>query len=122
MTARFVDDEDGWYVFNFHGSPLRVEKSSVKSMVPAGLARTDPASGPGAPGPLPPGLTEDDLRDAVEALAAVEDDAARRAYKLLGDNCAAARTILHDALLHPHPRVRALAVKLLERRGTSRTT
>jgi hypothetical protein len=143
LTARLVMEDEEFYVLNFQGAVLRVEKSGVLkierlSAPRAGPREADPApegrAGKAPPGPEPvPGAdregppqpgegaeNEEALRDAVEALASTDDEEVTRSYRLLARDFKAGSPFLRLALSHQSPRVRNLAVKLLGEQGTAK--
>lgn len=126
LTARLVEEEGDYYVVNFQGNVIRISRAGVKRLQRVSKAQgLEPAhGGAAAPAAQPEGEgpdsgKEEALRDAIESLASADRAVVDRSYKLLGEELAPARPLLHLALTHRAYRVRVMAVKLLGEKGTS---
>lgn len=134
LTARLVGEEGEFYLLNFQGAVLRVEKKSVREMKKLSVTPGTESPGTETPdkgspkGPRAPAgaggkdeksARSEQLRDAVESLASSGTEGVERAYQALAKDFEVARPFLHAALSHQSPRVRTLATKLLGEMGSA---
>ena len=76
-------------------------------------------AGGGGAGPEGP-LTDEAIRDAIEAMASEDDGLVASAYRSLRRSFPAGRALIHEASRHHSPRVRTLCLKLLGERGEAK--
>jgi HEAT repeats len=129
FTARLLGEEGAFYLLSYEGAVLRVEKGAVRRLARVEAEPEEPAGGePPAgeeagrePARREPASAdrslEESLRDAIETLASLDEAAVDRSYDLIAKEIATARPMVHLALSHRHPRVRALATKVLGEMG-----
>ncbi len=132
ITARLIEEQEDSYTLLYEGSILQVEKKDLKGMRSAdsvgGPARppekwiAGPPAGARVAGEGPPADRQEQnlYRDAIQNLALSDDSRTGKAYLLLSTHLTDARPLLHQALRHPDPILRARVVKLFEEHGNAK--